>query len=51
MVGGKLVIPVGLEGQQKLNVITKKSETENEEIIHEEVAFVPMLPGVSNGEI
>ena len=49
-VGGKLVIPVGLEGQQKLYVITKKSETENEEIIHEEVAFVPMLPGVSNGE-
>ena len=49
-VGGKLVIPVGLEEQQKLYVITKKSETENEEIIHEEVAFVPMLPGVSNGE-
>ena len=49
-VGGKLVIPVGLEGKQKLYVITKRSETENEEIIHEEVAFVPMLPGVSNGE-
>ena len=51
VVEGKLVIPVGLEGQQKLYVITKKSETENEEIIYEEVAFVPMLPGVSNGEI
>ena len=51
VVGGKLVIPVGLEGQQKLYVITKKSETANEEIIHEEVAFVPMLPGISNGEI
>ena len=50
-IGGKLVIPVGHEGQQKLFVITKKSENENEEIIHEEVAFVPMLPGVSNGEI
>jgi protein-L-isoaspartate(D-aspartate) O-methyltransferase len=50
-VGGKLVIPVGLEGKQKLYVITKKSETENEEIIHEEVAFVPMLPGISNGEV
>ena len=49
--GGKLVIPVGLEGKQKLYVITKKSEAENEEIIHEEVAFVPMLPGVSNGEV
>ena len=50
-IGGKLVIPVGHEGQQKLFVITKKSEDENEEIIHEEVAFVPMLPGVSNGEV
>mgnify|MGYP001572913758 FL=1 len=50
-VGGKLVLPVGLEGKQKLYVITKKSETENEEIIHEDVAFVPMLPGVSNGEV
>ena len=49
--GGKLVLPVGLEGKQKLYVITKKSETENEEIIHEDVAFVPMLPGVSNGEV
>ena len=46
-----LVIPVGLEGKQKLYVITKKSETEHEEIVHEEVAFVPMLPGVSNGDI
>mgnify|MGYP002007297060 FL=1 len=50
-VGGKLVIPVGLEGQQKLYVVTKKSDTEIEEIIHEDVAFVPMLPGVSNGEV
>ena len=50
-VEGKLVIPVGLEGQQRLYVVTKKSKTENEEIIYEEVAFVPMLPGVSNGEV
>ena len=50
-IGGKLVIPVGLQGQQKLYVVTKKSEAENEEIIHEEVAFVPMLPGVSNGDV
>lgn len=48
---GKLVIPVGLEGKQKLYVITKKSDTEHEEMVHEEVAFVPMLPGVSNGDI
>ena len=50
-IGGKLVIPVGLEGEQKLYVVTKKSDTENEEMIYEDVAFVPMLPGVSNGEV
>ncbi len=50
-VGGKLVIPVGLEGKQKLFVITKQTETEYEETVHEEVAFVPMLPGVSNGDV
>ena len=50
-IGGKLVIPVGLEGEQKLYVVTKKSEISNEEMIYEEVAFVPMLPGVSNGEV
>ena len=48
-INGKLVIPVGLEGNQKLYVITKISETEHEEVIHEDVAFVPMLPGTSNG--
>ena len=50
-IGGKLVIPAGNEGEQKLYVVTKISDTENEEIIHEDVAFVPMLPGISNGEI
>ena len=50
-INGKLVIPVGLEGNQKLYVITKVSETEHEEVIHEDVAFVPMLPGTSNGAI
>ena len=50
-INGKLVIPVGLEGNQKLYVITKISETEHEEVIHEDVAFVPMLPGTSNGAI
>lgn len=50
-INGKLVIPVGLEGNQKLYVITKISETEHEEVIHEDVAFVPMLPGISNGAI
>ena len=32
-VGRTLVIPVGLEGKPRLYVITKKSETENDEII------------------
>lgn len=50
-VDGKLVIPVGLEGKQKLYVVTKKSETEHEEAIYEDVAFVPMLPGTSGGSI
>ena len=48
---GKLVIPAGMEGHQKLYVITRKTDTENEETVHEDVAFVPMLPGISNGEI
>ena len=48
-INGKLVIPVGLEGHQKLYVITKTSDTEHEEVIDEDVAFVPMLPGISNG--
>ena len=50
-IDGKLVIPVGLEGQQKLYVVTKKTETEHEEMIYEDVAFVPMLPGTSTGSI
>ena len=50
-INGKLVIPVGLEGNQKLYVITKISETDHEEVIYEDVAFVPMLPGTSNGAI
>jgi protein-L-isoaspartate(D-aspartate) O-methyltransferase len=49
-IDGKLVIPVGLDGQQKLFVITKKSQSEHEEVIYEDVAFVPMLPGTSNGD-
>ena len=50
-INGKLVIPVGLKGHQKLYVITKTSETEHEEVIHEDVAFIPMLPGTSKGAI
>ena len=49
--GGKLVIPVGFENKQKLFVITKASKAEYKEEIYEDVAFVPMLSGTSNGEI
>jgi len=50
-IDGRLVIPVGLEGQQKLYVVTKKTETEHEEAVYEDVAFVPMLPGTSSGSL
>ena len=50
-VGGKLVIPVGFEGEQKLFVISKTAESEYAEMVYEDVAFVPMLPGTSNGEM
>jgi hypothetical protein len=46
-----LLSQLGLRVNKNFIVITKKSETENEEMVHEEVAFVPMLPGVSNGEV
>ena len=39
------------KGRPLSSLVTKKSKTENEEIIHEEVAFVPMLPGISNGDV
>ena len=46
-----LIIPVGFENKQKLFVITKASKAEYKEEIYEDVAFVPMLSGTSNGEI
>ena len=45
-VDSKIVIPVGNSKLQQLNVITKLSD-KIEEDIYDEVAFVPMLPGVS----
>lgn len=43
----KIVIPVGDNKFQQLNVITKISKNETKEELHDEVAFVPMLPGTS----
>lgn len=49
-IGAKVIIPVGIAGQQKLNVYTK---LENDEFSSQEldaVSFVPMLNGVSTGD-
>jgi len=49
-IGAKVIIPVGIAGQQKLNVYTK---LENDEFSSQEldaVSFVPMLNGVSAGD-
>ena len=43
----KIVIPVGDAKFQQLNVITKVTKNEVTEDLHDEVAFVPMLPGKS----
>ncbi len=42
--GGRLVIPVGNSGHQRLRIITRTSEG-FEEQLHEAVRFVPMLNG------
>ena len=49
-IGAKVIIPVGIAGQQKLHVYTK---LENDEFSSQEldaVSFVPMLNGVSAGD-
>ena len=49
-IGAKVIIPIGIAGQQKLNVYTK---LENDEFSSQEldaVSFVPMLNGVSAGD-
>ncbi len=45
-IGGVLVIPLGLDGQQALHRITRDAEGYVDETI-EPVYFVPFLPGVS----
>jgi protein-L-isoaspartate(D-aspartate) O-methyltransferase len=41
--GGRLVMPVGGRGVQRLTVVEKRSDGTSEERIHDAVAFVPML--------
>jgi protein-L-isoaspartate(D-aspartate) O-methyltransferase len=47
-VGGRLVVPVGPEGQQQLLRITRREQGVKQEIL-EKVAFVPLLAGVTGG--
>lgn len=46
-IGGRLVIPVGSEGQQQLMLITREDEDIFKESILDPVSFVPMRQGVS----
>ena len=43
--GGRLIIPVGEPGQQKLLLITREEEGFNEKLL-DSVSFVPMLSGI-----
>jgi protein-L-isoaspartate(D-aspartate) O-methyltransferase len=47
-IGGRLVVPVGPEGQQQLVRITRREAGVKQEIL-EKVAFVPLLAGVTGG--
>lgn len=45
-IGGRLIMPVGPDGQQQLTLITRESEEEFAEVTLDPVSFVPMLKGV-----
>ncbi|MEM8594453.1 MAG: protein-L-isoaspartate(D-aspartate) O-methyltransferase [Pseudomonadota bacterium] len=45
VLGGRLVIPVGVAGEQELHVVTRHEDYFDDCVI-EPVAFVPLLPGV-----
>jgi len=47
-VGGRLIVPVGPEGQQQLLRITRRENGLKQEVL-EKVAFVPLLAGVTGG--
>jgi protein-L-isoaspartate(D-aspartate) O-methyltransferase len=45
-IGGRLLVPVGQEGQQQLLRITRRETGIHREVL-EKVAFVPLLAGVT----
>ncbi len=47
--GGRLVAPVGDSGSQVMTLYTRTTENDYEKTTHGHFAFVPMLPGISNG--
>jgi protein-L-isoaspartate(D-aspartate) O-methyltransferase len=47
-VGGRLIVPVGPEGQQQLLRITRRDNGVKQEVL-DRVAFVPLLAGVTGG--
>ena len=47
-IGGRLVVPVGPEGEQRLLRITRRDNGLKQEVL-ERVAFVPLLGGVTGG--
>ncbi|MET0282374.1 MAG: protein-L-isoaspartate(D-aspartate) O-methyltransferase [Steroidobacteraceae bacterium] len=47
-VGGRLIVPVGTDGQQQLLRITRRENGIHKEVL-EKVAFVPLLAGVTGG--
>ena len=47
-VGGRLIVPVGPDGQQQLLRITRREQGLKQEVL-EKVAFVPLLAGVTGG--
>jgi protein-L-isoaspartate(D-aspartate) O-methyltransferase len=47
-VGGRLLVPVGRDGQQQLLRITRRENGIHKEML-EKVAFVPLLAGVTSG--
>jgi protein-L-isoaspartate(D-aspartate) O-methyltransferase len=47
-VGGRLLVPVGTDGQQQLLRLTRRENGIHKEML-EKVAFVPLLSGVTSG--
>ncbi len=44
-IGGRIIIPVGPQGRQRLVLINRVGEDDYEQKVLEDVSFVPMVPG------